>query len=301
MIGLNPKARTLMLAKSISVWWGIYLIIGCCIGFSIKTLNGLLFTFENMSQFRLSVFVPVVACGSLVLAVISYFISFAINRLPVKKLRKQLDKIAAEKGISKEYTDLLALNCRGDMKNKVCIELAIAALLNGDAAKASEQLARIDIVSVSDVANSTGNYYIAAYYHAVNAVIHLAVKDSARAASDYDNGRFYIDSMNNDPFITAVKALCLMKKGERKESFSLVCEADNLRKRKLSKGRYNHLQSFVLAAKANIFYDVERYEECFDITTDAMSIKISPEYEQHLISLGRAAKDNMNSNPSDFS
>ncbi len=299
---MNRKARTLMLAKSISVWWGIYLIIGCCIGFSLRTLNGLLFNLENLSRFRMSVFIPLVAGGSLVLAVISYFISFAANRLPVKKLRRQLDRITAENGISKEYTDLLSLNCRGDMKNKIRIELAIAALLCNDTEKAAEQLARIDIVSVTDVANSTGNYYIPAYYYAVTALLHFALKEDDKASGDYDNGRFYIDSMNGDPFVTAVKALCLIKNQERKEAFTAACEADNLRKRKLAKDTYPHIQGFVLAAKANILYDIERYDECYDTVTDAMNIKISAVYEQHLISLGRAAKDNLTSSAeSDFS
>ena len=101
-----------MLAKAISVWWGIFLILGCCIGFSVNILFGL-FAVSGTQKLEMKIFIPILISGSLVFSVAAYAISTFLSRLPAKKMRRKLDKTAAEKGICKDYTDILSANCRG--------------------------------------------------------------------------------------------------------------------------------------------------------------------------------------------
>ena len=82
---LNNKL--LALAKGISVWWGIYLILGCCAGFAVKTIKDL---FMDAQPFRIMLFVPLMCIGSLLLAVSYYiFYQFAVQTRSNKKTKAQ--------------------------------------------------------------------------------------------------------------------------------------------------------------------------------------------------------------------
>ena len=105
---LNNKL--LALAKGISVWWGIYLILGCCAGFAVKTIQDL---FMDAQPFRIMLFVPFMCIGSLLLAIITYFISSLFKRAPMKRLRRRLVNIFKAEGFSQNYINLLFENGSG--------------------------------------------------------------------------------------------------------------------------------------------------------------------------------------------
>ena len=150
-----------MFAKSVSVWFGIFLIIGCCVGFSINILLGF-FSVSGTNKLNMRIFVPILIAGAAVLAVGAHFLSAIITKRPEVKMRLQLDKAAAKNGIGREYIEILNLSCRGNIRTKVCSELALTALVTGNFRRAKEQLDRVDAISVTDIANSTGNYSDAA-------------------------------------------------------------------------------------------------------------------------------------------
>jgi hypothetical protein len=70
-----------MVAKAISVWWGIFLILGCCIGFTLNIVSGFIGISES-DKFEMKLFIPIMIAGSLILSVLAYIISDAANRIP---------------------------------------------------------------------------------------------------------------------------------------------------------------------------------------------------------------------------
>lgn len=284
---MNFKAKALMYAKAIAVWWGIFLIIGCCIGFCMNTLNGLLFNISM--ELKLYFVVPCIAGGSLVLALITYAVTSFINQRPRKKLRKQLDK-ACENGVSEEYLSLLAANCRGDMKSSILIEQAIADMVCGKFEAASERIDLLDIVSVLDVAHSTGNYYTAGYYYAVKAALALHIPEK-NPMEIYEGGKFYLSAMNKDAFVLAVYSLCLFFDGDKKQAVKVMKEADALRKKLKASERYPLIQALILASKAGLMKQCGNYKEAYDAVVEAMDIKVSAAFEEFTTELGRSIKE----------
>lgn len=284
---MNLKARVLMHGKAIAVWWGIFLIIGCCIGFCMNTLNGLLFNIST--EIKMYFVVPCIAAGSLIFAVTAYAISSFINKRPQKKLRKQLDK-ACEDGISQEYLSLLAANCRGEMKSRILIEQAISDMLCGKFQEASERIDILDILSVLDIANSTGNYYTAAYYYAVKAALELHVP-GGKPMEVFESGKFYLSALDKDTFVTSVYSLCLFFNGEEDCALEIMKNADNLRKKLKASGKYPLIQAFSLASKAGLMKQYGKYGEAEAAVLEAMEIKVSKPFEDLITDLGRSIKE----------
>ena len=284
---MNLKARVLMHGKAIAVWWGIFLIIGCCIGFCMNTLNGLLFNIST--EIKMYFVVPCIAVGSLILAVISYVVSLLFNKRPQKKLRKQLDS-ACENGISQEYLSLLAANCRGEMKSRILIEQAISDILCGKFDTAYERIETLDILSVLDIAHSTGNYYTAAYYYAVKAALALHLPDK-NPMEVFESGKFYLSALDKDTFVTSVYALCLFFSGEKEAAIKTMQNADSLRKKLKSSGKYPLIQAFSLASKAGLMKQCGNYTEAYDAVIEAMDIKVSKAFEELITQLGKSVKE----------
>ena len=284
---MNLKARVLMHGKAIAVWWGIFLIIGCCIGFCMNTLNGLLFNIST--EIKLYFVIPCIAAGSLIFAVTAYIISLFINKRPQKKLRNQLDK-ACEDGISKEYLALLAANCRGEMKSRVLIEQAISHILCAEFEDAYEKINTLDILSVLDIARSTGNYYTAAYYYAVKAALELHLP-GGKPMEVFESGKFYLSALDKDTFVTSVYALCLLFNGEEEHAVKIMHNADVLRKKLKTSGKYPLIQAFSLASKAGLMKKCGNYSEAAAAVLEAMEIKVSVPFEELITDLGRSIKE----------
>lgn len=287
---MSFKSRVIMLAKAISVWWGIFLILGCCIGFSVNILFGLL-SIPGAQKVEMKIFIPILISGSLVFSVIAYAISTLTSRLPAKKMRRMLDKTAAEKGICKDYTDILSANCRGDIKNQVCTELALAALVSGNNARAREQLNRIDVISVLDVAQSTGNYTCAAYYYAASVLVFAAGRDYDSVNAAYESGKFYMNALNYDFYITAVKAFALLKSGDPEEALK-AAEGFSALIKTQPKNKLHLLKGLAYGAAAQVFFANGMYTEAEEAVLEAMKIKLTPEFEKEMTSLGREIKEN---------
>ena len=48
---MKLNRKLLVLAKGISVWWGIYLILGCCAGFAVRMVQTLFMMAEPLDIF----------------------------------------------------------------------------------------------------------------------------------------------------------------------------------------------------------------------------------------------------------
>ncbi len=198
---LNNKL--LAAAKGISVWWGIYLILGCCAGFAVKTIQDL---FMN-GRFRIMLFIPFMCGGSLILAVITYFAAAMLKRAPIKKLRRKLVKVFKEEGFSQNYINMLFENAKGDNKNLMFIEAAAAYCLRGETETAEKTLAQADLTSIIDIAQSTGDHSTAAYYYCVKMAACIIAKNAGGAAEAYNDGSYYLDALADSDMVMAVLAL----------------------------------------------------------------------------------------------
>lgn len=250
---LNNKL--LALAKGISVWWGIYLILGCCAGFAVKTIQDL---FMDARQFRIILFVPFMCIGSLLLAIITYFVSSLFKRAPMKKLRRKLVNIFKAEGFSRNYIDLLFDSATGDNKNPMLIEAAAAYCLRGETDTAAKTLAQADLTSILDVAQSTGNFRTAAYYYCVKMAACIIAKDGGGAAAAYDEGIYYLDAFSDGDMVMAVLALYQTEGGLGN---SAIDTAEKIKWSTLPRPMRKCGKSFTELIKAKNYLALGRYEE----------------------------------------
>lgn len=250
---LNNKL--LALAKGISVWWGIYLILGCCAGFAVKTIQDL---FMETQPFRIMLFVPLMCIGSLLLAVITYFISSLFKRAPIKRLRRKLVNIFKSEGFSQNYINLLFDNAAGDNKNPMLIEAAAAYCMRGETDTAAKTLAQADLTSILDIAQSTGNFRTAAYYYCVKMAACIIAKDGNGAAAAYDEGIYYLDAFSDGDMVMAVLALYQTEGGLGN---SAIDTAEKIKWSTLPRPMRKCGISFTELIKAKNFLALERYGE----------------------------------------
>ena len=200
---MKLNRKLIVIAKGISVWWGIYLILGCCAGFAVRTIQSLFTT----GAFEIMLYTPLMCAGALILAVITYFINEAVKRAPGKKLRRRLFTILANEGFSTGYINTLFENARGDMKNTMYIEAACVYCMRGEYEAAEKSLAAVDLVSVTDISQSTGDFRTIAYYYCVRIILRVIKNDAEGAMRAYDDGVYYIDAFPNHDIILATLAL----------------------------------------------------------------------------------------------
>ncbi len=287
---MNFKARAFMIAKAVGVWWGIFLILGCCIGFAVNIFLSF-FAFSGIGRLEMRVFAPILLSGSLLLSVFAYALSSFLDKLPRRKMRKRLDKTALEKGICREYNEILSAGCRGDMRNFVCAEAALSALVSGNITRSEEQLDRIDVVSVLDIARSTGDFTVPAYCYAAEIVLSDAKCDYDSMNTAYINGKPYIDELDYDFYILSVKALYELKTGNPETALETSECADVLRRSPTKDGLYIY-KAISAAISARVFFSNGVFDAAEEAVLEAMGIKITAEFENEMIALGREIKEN---------
>ncbi|MGN1137447.1 MAG: hypothetical protein ACI4SF_14665 [Oscillospiraceae bacterium] len=287
---MNFKARLQMFAKSVSVWFGIFLIIGCCIGFSINILLGF-FSVSGTNKLNMQIFIPILIAGAAVLAVGAHFLSAIISKRPEMKMRAQLDKTAAKNGIGREYIEILNLSCRGNIRTKVCSELSLTALVTGNFKRAKEQLDRVDAISVTDIANSTGNYSDAAYYFSTSILYYGGIKDYESMENTYIHAKQYTENLTSDFFAMSVRALCEMRFGSKEAAAEALKTADFLSRSHIKSKMPMH-KALCAAICAEVHYRLGEPEKAFDEITEAMNYKISTEFTDYLVERGKEIKDN---------
>ncbi len=249
---LNNKL--LAAAKGISVWWGIYLILGCCAGFAVKTIQDL---FMN-GGFRIMLYIPLMCTGSLLLAVITYFVSGLLKRAPLKKLRRRLIKIFRENGFSTDYINLLLDNAKGEYKNIMLTEAAAAYCARGETENAVKTLSQADLTSILDVAQSTGDHSTAAYYYCVKMAACIIAKDAGGAAKAYSDGSYYLDALADSDMVMAVLALYQTEGGLHSSAIGTV---EKIKWNSLPRPMKKYGKAFSEAVRAKNLLGMKKYPE----------------------------------------
>lgn len=253
---MKLNRKLLVLAKGISVWWGIYLILGCCAGFAVRMVQTL---FMSAKPLEILMYVPYMCICALILAVLTYFIGEAIKKAPRKKLRRQLFAIMAEEGFSSNYTSKLFENARDDMKNVLYIEAACVYCMRGEYEAAEKTLEAVDMVSVTDIAQSTGDFRIVAYYYCVKMALKVIQKDADGAARAYDDGIYYLDAYEDNDIVRAVLSLYQTEAGLYNSAIDTV---DKIKWRSLPKKlRKRYGKAFSSYVKAWNMLNMGKYDD----------------------------------------
>ncbi len=216
---MKLNRKLLVIAKGISVWWGIYLILACCAGFAVKMLQTLTMTAK---PFELMKYMPLIVVMTLILAVITYFISEIIKNAPRRKIRRELYDILDEEGFSSGYISKLFDSARGDLKYICFIEAACVYCLRGEYDYAEKTLSAVDLVSISDISASTGDYRTVAYYYCVRMMLNVIKGDKEATARAYDEGIHYLEMLSGNAIITAVLALYQTRAGLYNSSIDTI-------------------------------------------------------------------------------
>lgn len=202
---MKLEKRLLAVAKGISLWWGIYLILGCCAGFAVQMVHNLFAL--SRGSFELKLYIPVMAAASLILGVISYFISSAAKQAPAKRMKRKLFKMFRDEKLSDGLMSELMSHATGDMKNHVLVVSSMLYSVKGDTASAEEVLSRADLVSILDIAQSTGNFKTAAYYYCAKMILTVLTHDKDGAVRAYDDGIYYLEAFSLNDIVLTVLAI----------------------------------------------------------------------------------------------
>lgn len=202
---MKLEKKLLAIAKGISLWWGIYLILGCCAGFAVRMV--LDFFALSYGYFELKLYIPIMAAASLILGIISYFISSVAKQAPAKRMKRRLFKMFKSEKLSDELMSELMSNAAGDMKNHVLVISSMLYSVRGDTASAEEVLSKADLVSVLDIAQSTGNFKTAAYYYCAKMILAVLTHDKEGAVRAYDDGIYYLEAFSSNDIVLTVLAI----------------------------------------------------------------------------------------------
>lgn len=252
---MKLNRKLIVIAKGISVWWGIYLILGCCAGFAVRTLQSL---FATTGVFELMMYLPLMCAGALFLAVITYFINEAAKRAPKKKLRRRLFTILRNEGFSTGYISMLFENARGDIKNIMYIEASCVYCMRGEYEAAEKALAAVDLVSITDISQSTGDFRTIAYYYCIKMVLRVIKNDADGAARAYDDGIYYIDAFSRHDIVLATLALYQTEAGLYNSAVDTV---EKIKWRILPKKLKKYGKSFTAYVKAYNMLGMKKYDD----------------------------------------
>ena len=252
---MKLNRKLIVIAKGISVWWGIYLILGCCAGFAVRTIQSL---FTTTGVFELMLYLPLMCAGALVLAVITYFINAAAKRAPKKKLRRRLFNILRNEGFSTGYISVLFENARGDMKNLMYIEAACVYCMRGEYEAAEKALTAVDLVSITDISQSTGDFRTIAYYYCIKMVLRVIKNDADGAARAYDDGIYYLDAFPKHDIVLATLALYQTEAGLYNSAIDTV---DRIKWKILPKKLKKYGKSFNSYVKACNMLIMKKYDD----------------------------------------
>ena len=197
--------KLLIIAKGVGLWWGIYFILGCCLGFALNMAMDFLMVLSGV--FEMKRYFPIMIACTFAAAVITYFATEAVKLVPKSILRRKLQKRLDEEGFSDGLTSELLSHASGENKNHMLVEAATVYCIRGEILAAEEALHRVDLISVLDIAQSTGKLRTAAYYYCVEMTLCILKSDRDGAAHVYDDGVYYLEAFPEDDRILTVLAL----------------------------------------------------------------------------------------------
>lgn len=253
---MKLNRKLLVIAKGISVWWGIYLILGCCAAFAVKMIQTMLVT---LKPFELLTYLPLMSIITLFLAVLTYFIGETAKKAPRRKLRRKLFAIMEKEGFSSTYTSMLFENARDDMKNILYVEAACVYCMRGEYDYAEKTLSSVDMVSVYDIAHSTGDYRTIAYFYCVKIALKVIQNDKDGATRAYDDGIYYLDAFSDNDIVRAVLSLYQTEAGLYNSAIDTV---DKIKWKSLPRSmRKRYGKAFASYIKACNLLNMGKYDD----------------------------------------
>ena len=263
--------KVLIVAKGIGLWWGIFLILGCCLGFALNLIMDMFMVISG--TFEIKRYIPVMICCTLALAVVTYFVTEAVRLIPKKMLRRRLHKKLDAEGFSEGFTAELLSHAAGDNKNHMLIEAATAYCIRGEILAAEEALHRVDLVSVLDIAQSTGKLRTAAYYYCAEMTLCILKSDRDGAAHVYEEGTYYLETFPDDDRILTILALYQTAAGLYEAALETL---DKITWRTLPKNLRRYGDAVCSAIASVNLADLERYDEAEEKAKSAIMVKCSP-------------------------
>lgn len=252
---MKLNRKLLIIAKGISVWWGIYLILGCCAGFAVRMVQTM---FMSAEPLEILMYAPYMCICALILAVLTYFIGEAAKKAPRRKLRRQLFAILSEEGFSTNYISKLFENAREDMKYILYIEAACVYCMRGEYDYAEKTLESVDLISITDIAQTTGDYRTVAYYYCVKMALSVIQNDADGAARAYDDGIYYLDAYSDNDIVMAVLALYQTEAGLYN---SAIDTADKIKWQSLPRKMKRYGKAFVSYVKSRNLLNMGKYDD----------------------------------------
>lgn len=285
---MKLEKKLLAAAKGISLWWGIYLILGCCAGFAVRMLHNL-FTL-SFGSFDLKLYIPIMAAASLVLGTVSYFFSSAAKQAPAKKLKRRLFKMFRTEKLSDKLMSELMSNASGDMKNHILVTASMLYSVRGDTETAAEVLSRADLVSILDIAQSTGNFKTAAYYYCAKMIQTVMSHDKDGTVRAYDDGIYYLEAFSSNDIVLTVLAIY---QTEAALYNSAVDTVKKIKWRTLPRSLKKYGRSLCSAILAVNLVNLERYDEAAlhaNISLENSCSDYVTKFAEDVIRRARAAK-----------
>ena len=252
---MRLNRKLLIVAKGISVWWGIYLILGCCAGFAVQMVQTM---FMSAEPLEILLYAPYMCICALILAVLTYFIGEAAKKAPRRRLRRQLFAILSEEGFSTNYISKLFENAREDMKYILYIEAACVYCMRGEYDYAEKTLEAVDLISITDIAQTTGDYRTIAYYYCVKMALNVIQNDADGAARAYDDGIYYLDAYSDNDIVMAVLALYQTEAGLYN---SAIDTADKIKWKSLPRKTKRYGKAFVSYIKSCNLLNMGKYDD----------------------------------------
>lgn len=259
------RQKLLAAAKGISVWWGIYFILGCCGGFALKMATD--FFMALSGTFEIKLYAPIMGTVTLALAVVTYFAAEAAKLIPKKILARRLCHIIRDEGLSDRLIAELISNARGDMKNSLLIKAAIVYCIRGERSSASETLNKTDPVSILDIAQSTGDFRTAAYYYCAEMILCIINSDKDGAAHAYDDGIYYLEAFADNDMVLTVLALY---QTEAELYSSAVETVEKIKWRSLPPYLRKYGKAVCAVIAAINLVNMERYDDAIDYANAAL-------------------------------
>ncbi len=276
---MDIKKRIMVFFKSILTWLGIYVILGCCIGFSIDILSDI-FKFEfTIIEPNVIRFAVILIASALLLALISYSIKLIIKLKEETHEQNILNKVFEDGSITDKYITTLKGFCQGDRKSYNLVMLALTYMSIGEKTDAHESLQRIDEVNLVDSARTSGDYQNVAYYYATRILLAVSENDADLLDISYKNGEFYMNSLEKDGFVMIALANYYLEKNDKLQATVIAT--------KLIGGGYFATKNLLIKGISlyefvEILYNIELLDEAMKFFSEASKINISDDYDMRL-------------------
>ncbi len=274
---MNFKSKVVSTAKAIMVWWGIFIILGCCIGFVYKIIHNVFAFAEGADNFDLWIFIPLLLIGSLVIAVLFHVLKYLLVIMPMVYIKHNISKVVKKYGISHEYIHFLFQNSNGVFKNRLLLEACIGYTLQGKLTQTEELLEKLDYKSIIDVAETTGDVYDASLYYVEKMLLCFFENDMESFDEYFISASEFFKHMSHNYRVQIMTALYRYTKGQYELGLR---ELDRIHTGPKSAVDYKYIQATSAAMRAALLIALERKEEAVKYVRIAIDAEVTDYFDE---------------------